>query len=283
MQDFRDKVAVVTGAANGIGFGIAERCAQEGMKVVLAGINLDNLQTAAEKLRPSGATVLTVRTDVSKREDMQALADRTFDVFGGVHLLVNNAGVGAGTSTWESTWEDWEWVLNVNLWGVLHGIKIFTPRMIAQDTEAHIVNVASVVGLLSNHPSAPYLVTKHAVVGLSESLYCSLAERQSKVKVSVVCPGWVKTSILKSVRNRPPELTGKLSRSSMRREDVEAYRRMEAALDTGMSIQELADYVFQAISNEQLYVLTHPEHTAEIRQRIENIIGQKNPRPGSWV
>ena len=283
MKDFKGKVAVITGASNGIGFGIAERCAKEGMNVVLAGINEENLKKAEEKLKPTGASLLSVKADVSKREDVQSLADQTLKVFGAVHLLINNAGVGAGTSVWESSWEDWEWVLNVNLMGVLHGVKIFTPLMLAQDMDAHIVNVASVAGLLPSHPSAPYQVTKHAVVAISESLYYSLAERESKLKVSVVCPGWVKTSILKSVRNRPPELTVKTTKDSLRREDLNAYRRMEAAVEAGMPIQELAGYVFQAIEKEQLYVLTHPEHMAEIQERMDNILQQKNPLQGSWV
>lgn len=283
MKDFRDKVAVITGAANGIGFGIAQRCAQEGMKVVLAGINAENLQLAKQRLEGMGRSLLCVQTDVSKKEDMETLAQKTLDTFGAVHLLVNNAGVGAGTSVWESAWEDWEWVINVNLWGTLHGVKIFTPIMVAQDTEAHILNVASVVGFLSNYPCAPYQVTKHAVVALSESLYYSLMERDSKVKVSVLCPGWVKTSILKSGRNRPTKLTAKSVRSSRRREDLQAFRRMEAALEAGMSIEELADITFKAIENEQLYILTHPEHMEQIQERIKNIVLQKNPPPGSWI
>lgn len=276
MKEFRGKVAVITGAANGIGFGIAERCAQEGMQVVLAGVNEDNLKKAEEKLKPTGAALFTVRADVSKREDMEALAQKTFEKFGAVHLLVNNAGIGVGTSSWESTWEDWEWVVNVNLWGVLNGVKIFTPLMIAQDTEAHIVNVASVAGLLSNHPSAPYQVTKHAVVGLSESLYHSLAERNSKVKVSVLCPGWVKTSILKSNRNRPSEFQPQ-TRVKIRREDIETYRKMEAELEEGMSIEDFTEYVFHAIREEQFYVLSHAEYTDEIRKRMDHILQQKNP------
>jgi len=280
MKEFKDKVAVVTGAASGIGFGLAQRCVQEGMNVVLAGINLDNLNSAEEKLRPTGAKLLSVRTDVSKREDVQVLAEKTLETFGAVHLLVNNAGVGAGTSPWESTWEDWEWVLNVNLWGVLHGVKIFTPLMLSQDTEAHIVNVASVAGLLPYHPSSPYQVTKHAVVALSENLYFSLAERDSKLKVSVLCPGWVKTSILKSGRNRPPELSVNPVKGAMRREDLEAFRRMEASLEAGMSIEDFAEHTFQAIQQEQLYVLSHPEYGNEIQERTNNILEQKNPQHG---
>lgn len=277
MKEFKDKVAVITGAANGIGFGIAERCAQEGMKVVLAGINEENLKTAEEKLRVTGADLLSVRTDVSKKEDMEALAQKTLDTFGAVHVLVNNAGVAAGSSVWESTWEEWEWVMKVNLWGVLYGLKVFTPIMLAQMTEAHIVNVASVAGLLPDHPCAPYQVTKHAVVSLTENLYYSLAEQNTKVKVSLLCPGWVKTEILKSERNRPPELKNKPGSVVDKRQRVESYREMQAAIETGMSVQELADHVFRAIENEQLYVLTHPEVTPYIQERMDNILQQKNP------
>ena len=277
MKDFKDKVAVITGAANGIGFGIAERCAQLGMKVVLAGINAENLASAEEKLKSTGATLLCVRTDVSKREDIEALAQKTLDAFGTVHLLVNNAGVGAGTSIWESTWEDWEWVMGVNLWGVINGIKVFTPLMLAQDTDAHIINVASVAGLLPSHPSASYQVTKHAVVALSENLYYSLAKRNAKVKVSLLCPGWVKTSILNSGRNRPPELQNKSNEIPITPENAADYRRMQEALEAGMSIQEFADHVFKAIEDEQFYVLSHLEHIPDIKERMENILQQKNP------
>jgi len=277
MKEFKDKVAVITGAANGIGFGIAERCAQLGMKVVLAGINAENLAAAEEKLRSTGAALLSVRTDVSKREDVEALAQKTLEAFGAVHLLINNAGVAAGSSVWESTWEEWEWVMNVNLWGVLYGVKVFTPIMLAQDTEAHIVNAASVAGLLPDHPCAPYQVTKHAVVALTENLYYSLAEQNSKVKVSVICPGWVKTEILTSERNRPAELKNKTGSVADKRKRVESYREMQDAIEKGMSVQELTEHVFRAIENEQLYVLSHPEVTPLIQERMDNILQQKNP------
>jgi len=277
MKEFKDKVAVITGAANGIGFGIAERCAQLGMKVVLAGINADNLAIAEEKLKSTGATLLSVRTDVSKREDVEALAQKTLDTFGAVHLLVNNAGVGAGTTVWESTWEDWEWVVDVNLWGVIYGVKVFTPIMLAQDDESHIVNVASIAGLAPGHPCTPYQVTKYAVVGLTENLYLSLAEHTSKVKASVLCPGWVKTGILKSDRNRPPELQNKPGSITNRSAAIKAYREMQDALEAGITIEEVADHLFRAIENEQLYVLTQPEYLANIQERMENILEQKNP------
>ena len=190
MKELKGKVAVITGAASGIGFGIAERCAREGMKVVLAGINMDNLLRAEEALAPIGATTLCVQADVSKLADIEALAARTLDVFGAVHLLVNNAGVGAGGSVWEATLADWEWVLGVNLWGVIYGVRVFLPIMYAQDTECHIVNNSSLAGLLPYHPSAPYQVTKHAVVALSENVRHSLAQGDTKVRISVLCPGW---------------------------------------------------------------------------------------------
>jgi len=277
MKVFKDKVAVITGAANGIGFGIAERCAQLGMKVVLAGINTETLVAAEEKLKSTGATILSVRTDVSKREDVEALAQKTLDMFGAVHLLVNNAGVGAGTSIWESTWEDWEWVVDVNLWGVIHGVKVFTPIMLAQDDESHIVNVASVSGLLPAYPSAPYHVTKHAVIGLTENLYYSLGRQKSKVKVTLLCPGWVKTSILKSDRNRPSELKNRTNPIRNDPEAIQAYRKMQESLEAGMSIQELADRLFKAIESDQLYVLTDQKYLPRIRERMENILEQKNP------
>ena len=139
MKEFKDRVAVITGAASGIGRAIAERCAQEGMQVVLAGINEANLTKVEAELKATGATVISVQTDVAKQSDVEALAQRTLDAFGGVHLLVNNAGVGAGSSVWGSTWNDWEWVIGVNLWGVIHGVKVFTPIMLAQHDEGHMV------------------------------------------------------------------------------------------------------------------------------------------------
>ncbi len=160
---------------------------------------------------------------------------------------------------------------------MINGVKIFIPLMLAQDTDAHIVNVASVAGLLPDHPCAPYQVTKHAVVSLTENLYYSLAEQDSKMKVSVLCPGWVKTEILKSERNRPPELKNKPGSVADKHKRVESYREMQDAIEKGMSVQELTDYVFRALENEQLYVLSHPEVMPYIQERMDNILQQKNP------
>jgi NAD(P)-dependent dehydrogenase (short-subunit alcohol dehydrogenase family) len=270
MKEFRDKVAVITGAASGIGRAIAGRCAQEGMKVVLAGINESNLVKVESELKARGGTAISVRTDVSRRQDVEVLAQRTLETFGGIHLLVNNAGVGAGSTPWESTWEDWEWVIGVNLWGVIHGVKVFTPIMLAQQTEGHIVNTASVAGLVSYHPAATYQVTKHAVVALTENLHQSLTKRGSLVKASVLCPGWVKTQILNSARNRPLSLRNEGMDASVERQRV--LETMRAAVEGGMPAEEVADQVFDAIRQERLYILTHPEYTHMVRERMEAIL-----------
>ncbi len=272
MKEFKDKVAVITGAASGIGFGIAERCAQEGMKVVLAGINQENLIRAEESLKPTGATTLCVQADVSKFEDIESLAAKTLDAFGAVHLLVNNAGVGAGGSAWESTLADWQWVIGVNLYGVIYGTKVFVPIMLAQDTDCHIINTSSIAGLLSYHPSAPYQVTKHGVVALSENLYYSLAQWNAKVKVSVLCPAWVNTQIMNAERNRPIELANAPSSEPISPEFKKIVEDMRQAVQEGISPQEVADCVFQAIRDEQLYILTHPDWNSEIQKRMQDIL-----------
>lgn len=277
MKEFRDKVAVITGAASGIGFGLAERCAQEGMKVVLAGINQDNLDRAEEELAPIGAKTLCVQTDVSQPADIEALAARTIEAFGAVHLLVNNAGVAAGGSVWEATLADWQWVLGVNLWGAIYGVKVFLPIMYAQDTECHIVNNSSIAGLLPYHPSAPYQVTKHAVVALTENLYYSLTQGNTKIRVSVLCPGWVKTRIMDSQRNRPPELQNEPSSGPPSPECVATRKRFLEAVASGMSPEEVADQVLRAIRNEQFWILTHSGYNAEIWKRIEGALEEAGP------
>src|SRR3954453_6260602 len=206
MDSFQGKVAVVTGGASGIGRALAETFAGEGMQIVLADVQPEPLARVERALRDRGARVLAVQTDVSQAADVEALAAKTLEAFGAVHVVCNNAGVAVGKTTWEHTVADWEWVLGVNLWGVIHGIRTFVPIMLEQGTEGHIVNTASVAGLLASGFKPSYDVSKFGVVALSESLYRELEAIQAKVKVSVLCPGLVKTNIMASGRNRPGRL-----------------------------------------------------------------------------
>jgi NAD(P)-dependent dehydrogenase (short-subunit alcohol dehydrogenase family) len=276
MKEFEGKVAVITGGASGIGRGIAERCVREGMKVVLADIDEAPLAETEAELKGSGGNVLGVKTDVSKRSDVELLARRALDAFGQVHLLFNNAGVAAGVAPWEATWNDWEWVIGVNLWGVIHGVKVFTPLMLDQNTECHIVNTSSAAGLTVGGGSAPYAVTKHGVVALSESLYLALEQRNSLVKVSVLCPGLVRTNIVNAERNRPAEL---------RNEPVEMSPQMQAglaafkaAIEASTPPLQVADVVFDAIQKEQFYILPHPEWTEVIQLRTDKLLRLENPQ-----
>ena len=278
MKEFKGKVAVITGAASGIGRAIAERCAQEGMKVAVADIERQALEKAELELRAAGASVLAVPTDVSKAEEVEALKDKTLAAFGAVHLLCNNAGVGAGSTVWESTLADWEWVIGVNLWGMIHGARTFVPVMLAQNSEGHIVNTASIAGLLPSHPSATYQVTKHAVVGLTEHLYNSLKQMQSKIHVSVLCPGWVKTRIMDSERNRPAALQNK--EEAVMSPMVEAvYQYMLNAVETGTDPAKVAEMVFKGIRAEQLYIPTSLEVNRELQERMETILKQMTSLP----
>lgn len=276
MKDFKNKVAVVIGGASGIGLSIAERCVQEGMKVVLSYINAGDLAEAEAQLKGLGGTVLTVRTDVTKRSDVEALAQKTLEAFGEIHLLVNNAGVSAGLAPWEATWNDWEWVVGVNLWGLIHGIKIFTPIMLAQNTDSHIVNTSSAGGLIGFHPSGAYQATKHAIVALSENLSVSLSIRNAPVKVSVLCPSWTKTKIAAAERNRPAALQDKPVPVSPQEQAIADF--MNQSVEAGMSPTEVADQVFRAIREERFYIITHPESKVLIRERMEGILEERNPR-----
>jgi NAD(P)-dependent dehydrogenase (short-subunit alcohol dehydrogenase family) len=279
MKEFKDKVALVTGAASGIGFALADRFASVGMKVVLADIEESALATAEETLKKKGAPVISVRTDVSKAAEVEQLADRAYSHFGAVNVLCNNAGVGMGGLTWELSVEDWQWVLGVNLWGVVHGIRTFVPRMLADQTEGHIVNTASVAGLISSPYMAVYQATKHAVVTITESLKMELDLSGGKIGASVLCPGFVATKISDSERNRPtlageqkPLTSGQIASQEMIREMA---RQQVAA---GIKPGEVAEMVLEGIRDDKFYIVTHPRFRKLIRLRMENIIEGRTPR-----
>ena len=276
MQEFNEKVAVVTGGASGIGRAMADRFAAAGMKIVLADIEEGALRQAENEMRARGASVLGVVTDVSKAESVEALAKQTLDAFSGVHIVCNNAGVGGGFGpSWTQPLQNWEWGFGVNLWGVIHGIRTFVPLMLQQDTEGHIVNTASMAGLLSAPFMSIYDATKFAVVTISESLHLELEMQKAKVKASVLCPGFVNTNIATSERNRPANLQTEMPQFSEAEQSFAA--RMFAGIASGTPPAEVAEKVFAAIQNEKFYILPHPEFLPVVRARMEAILEQKNP------
>jgi len=275
MREFAGKVAVITGAGSGFGREFARTGAALGMKLVLADIQADALEAVAEELRGGGAEVLALRTDVSKAKDMEALADGAFEKFGSVHLLFNNAGVGGGGFAWENSVADWEWVLGVNVWSVIHGIRLFVPRMIAQDEQCHVVNTASVAGLLSAQMMAAYNVSKHAVVTLSETLFQDLRVAGAKIGVTVLCPAFVPTGISTSERNRPAEFPAAEPTASQRA----AAAATEKAVSSGkVTAAEVAGKVFDCIRENRFYCLTHPKILGSVAMRLEDILEGRNPR-----
>ncbi len=275
MEEFRDRVAVVTGAASGIGRALAERFAAAGMKVVLADVEQGALASAERALASGGARVLAVPTDVSKASDVEALAQRTLEAFGAVHVVCNNAGVSVGGLAWEVTLADWEWILGVNLWGVIHGIRTFVPILLRQGEEGHVVNTASMAGLVSGPGLAPYNVTKHAVVTLSEALHHELAVASGgKVKVSVLCPGWVNTRILDADRNRPASLG---AATPVRPELAAVREQVRQLLQSGLAPAAVAEHVFAAVRDGRFYILTHPQWKPAIRTRLEDILEERPP------
>ncbi len=281
MQELRGKVAVVTGAASGIGHAMAERFAAEGMKIVLADVEKRALDKAEADMKAGGATVLPVITDVSRAADVDALARKTIDAFGAVHVLCNNAGVSpVMAATWELTEADWQWVLGVNLWGVIHGIRAFVPIMLKQDSEGHIVNTASAAGLVAGGPWwATYGVSKHGVVNLSESLHRELAAAGSKLKASVLCPAWVKTQLMDSDRNRPDALRNDPGHAPGASAPMASM--MEQAVRQfvvgGTDPSGIAALVVDAIRREKFFIIPHPEWKEQIRTRMEDILEERNP------
>jgi len=281
MREFKNKVAVITGAASGIGKSLATEGLDVGMKVVLADIEENALRQTEKELSAGGGDVLSVLTDVSKVADIERLAQKTLDRYGAVHLLFNNAGVGAGTTIVESTLADWEWVIKVNLWSVIYGIHTFVPLMQKQDTECHIVNTASISGLISAPLEGVYRVTKFGVISLSETLYHELKYQCPKIGVSVLCPAHVKTRIYESARNRPKELLNPPGSRPLTPEEESTVKALTEALtklmENAMTPEQYAKLVFKAIEENRFYVLSHPEYTPKIKLRLHDILLGRNP------
>jgi len=276
MKDFQGKVAVITGGASGLGRAMAERFAREGMRIVLADVEPNALAQAEAEMKAAGAKVIGVRTDVSRAAEVEALAQETLAAFGAVHLVVNNAGVAPLGNAWENSVADWEWTLGVNLWGVIHGVRVFTPILLAQGGEAHIVNTASVSGLISPPGSAMYNVSKHAVVTLTETLYHDLALQRANIGCSVLCPAYVPTGIVDSERNRPALLQNPARDKTAEQQAREALLR-KAVTSGKLSAGDVAQKVYEAVRDERFYILTHPKIKSSIQWRMEDILQERNP------
>ena len=268
------KVAVITGAASGIGLGLANAFAAAGCSVVLADIDQSALDAAAAEVGAHGVETLTVVTDVSKAEQVDALAAATMERFGAVHVVCNNAGVGGVGDPWLGPIETWEWVIGVNLWGVVHGVRAFLPHIVMSGG-GHIVNTASMAGLYPGF-AAPYDATKHAVVALTEGLYSTVQSAQLPVGVSCLCPGWVRTGIAESDRNWPAELGDAPERTAAQEVSLNYLRR---AIDEGMPPAAVADLVVEAVRDDRYWVFPHPEWVDIAMERFHTVGEGLNPSP----
>lgn len=280
MRDFRGRTAVITGAASGFGRAFAQQGAALGMKLVLADVQQDALAQVAAELAQQGADVVAFPCDVSQAEQVQALADAAMARFGAVHLLFNNAGVGTGGLVWESSAADWEWVLGVNLFGVIHGVRVFTPLMLASAKHdsgyrGHIVNTASVAGLQNAPTMGVYNVSKHAVVALTETLYHDLSLVEAPIGASVLCPYFVPTGISQSERVRPDELQS--GRAPTRSQQVSQAVLDKAVASGKVTAAEVAQRTFDAIRDGLFYIYSHPQALGNVQRRMEDIVAGRNP------
>jgi len=281
MQDFKNKTAVLTGAGSGFGLECARIGARLGMNLVLVDVQQDALDRAASEMQTAGAAVLARRVDVSRSDDMELLGAEVLARFGAPHLVFNNAGVGAGGLIWETGTRDWEWVLGVNLMGVVHGVRVFTPMMLAAARDdagyrGHIVNTASMAGLLNPPNMGVYNVSKHAVVSLSETLYQDLALVGDQVSASVLCPFFVPTGIHLSARNRPEELAQDAVAPT--RSQLIGQAMSEKAVTAGkVSAADVAQKVFDAVAARQFYIYSHPKAIRSVQTRMEDILMARNP------
>lgn len=279
-NDFAGKTIVLTGAASGFGLEMARIAADRGMNIVMADVNQAALDAAAEEIRGRGAQVLGYRLDVSKAAEVEALARATVDRFGAPHIVFNNAGVAFGGLIWEHSQKDWEWVLGVNLMGVAHGVRVFTPIMLAASKadpawRGHIINTASMAGLLNAPNMGVYNVSKHAVVSLSETLYQDLRLVSEQVSCSVLCPYFVPTGIHESHRNRPEEMreVKKPTQSQM----IAQFMSAKAVTSGKVTAAEVAQKVFDAVAADQFYIYSHPKALVMVQTRLEDVMQGRNP------
>ncbi len=278
---FAGKTAVLTGAGSGFGLECARLGAKLGMQLVLADVQQDALDLAVAEVQAAGAQVLGLRVDVSQAAQVEALGAATLKRFGAPHLVFNNAGVGSGGLIWENTVQDWEWVLGVNVMGVAHGVRVFTPMMLAAAAadpqwRGHIVNTASMAGLVNPPNMGVYNASKHAVLSLSETLYQDLALVTDQIHASVLCPYFVPTGIALSHRNRPTEPALRGARPS--KSQMVAHAMLNKAVDSGkVSAAQVAQKVFDAVASGQFYIFSHPEALAAVQTRMEDIVQARNP------
>ena len=281
ITDFKGKTAVLTGAGSGFGLECARMGAKLGMNLVLADVQQDALDKAVVEIQAAGAPVLAMRVDVSKADQVEALGAATLVRFGAPHFVFNNAGVGAGGLIWENTLKDWEWVIGVNLMGVAHGVRVFTPMMLAAAKadpayKGHIVNTASMAGLLNAPNMGIYNVSKHAVVSMSETLYQDLALVTDQISASVLCPFFVPTGISQSHRNRPAELTAAEDKPTQ--SQLIGQAMSDKAVGSGkVTAAEVAQKVFDAIAANQFYIYSHPKAIGSVQTRLEDVLQARNP------
>ena len=281
ISDFKGKTAVLTGAGSGFGLECARIGAKLGMNLVLVDVQQDALDAAAAEMQAAGAQVLVRRVDVAKADQMEALASDVVARFGAPHFVFNNAGVGAGGLIWENSAQDWEWVLGVNIMGVAHGVRVFTPLMLAAAQadpafQGHIVNTASMAGLLNAPNMGVYNVSKHAVVALSETLYQDLALVTDQISASVLCPFFVATGISKSHRNRPDEFKARGVRPT--KSMLIGQAMSDKAVSSGkVSAADVAQKVFDAVAAGQFYIYSHPKAIGSVQVRLEDILMARNP------
>lgn len=279
ITDFQGKTAVITGAGSGFGLETARIAAARGMNLVLVDVQTDALASAEAELAATGVPVLARRVDVSDAAQMQALAEAVSQRFGAPHFVFNNAGVGSGGLIWENSLQDWEWVLGVNLWGVIHGVRLFTPLMIAAEKadptyQGHIVNTASMAGTVNMPNMGVYNVSKHAVVSLSETLYQDLRLVSDRIGASVLCPFFVPTGIHKSHRNRPEAMADEKPTASQ----LIGEAMIGKAVKSGkVTAAEVAARVFDAVEADQFYVFSHPHALGSVRLRMDDLLARQNP------